>query len=151
MKKAKTVGEGGKYEKDLLNLKHMVMSGDDFMKMYDYYFDIFIDKKEFMRRSKKATLPRLKRIIAMIGEEMYKREVTFKSFSLMRLRKSSFYHGRCFFEGSMGEFFYFKDIDYGIFAVVGDLPETFFIRFSTIEGDPDDTATVPSIRSKAIH
>ncbi len=154
MKKSKSAGKGGKFQKELQELKQVLITGDDFMKMYDFYFDLFGLNTEFKRSCKKAKHPRLKRLIAMIGEQMYKREVTITRFNLMKLRNSHFYHGKVFLEKSIGDLFFFEDIDMGVLAVVGDLPQTFFIRFSTLDGDPDDPddpVMVTPIRSDSIH
>ncbi len=151
MKKSKSAAKKGKFQKELVGLKQMMMSGDNFKDIYNHFFDVLGENPEFIRLSKRAKHPVLKKVVGGIGEHLFKKEVTVTHFMLMKLPKTKFYHGTCFMEGQVAGLFFFEDVDMGIFAVLTGPPNTLFVRFSTVTEHPGDTATLSPFRSNSIH
>ncbi|MCP4347674.1 MAG: DCN1-like protein [Desulfobacterales bacterium] len=140
-----------KYIEKLSDLKQKLATGDNFSDIYNYFFDHFGENNEFMRMSKKAKNPMIKKIISFVGEQLFKKKVDITHMMLLKFPKSDFYHGACFIDGKMGGVIFFKDIDMGMLSIVKEYPETLFIRFSTVQMETGDPVTVSPFKSKMIH
>lgn len=144
-----------KFEKELNRLKEKLMTADDFSEVYDYFFDHLGENAGFIKMGKRAKNPILKKLLEMIGEQLFKEEGKVSNLLLTKISKPmTFYHGPCFINGRMGSVIFFKDIEMGMVSLVMEIggDEVKFIRFSSLELDGSgESLFVNSPRSNTIH
>lgn len=144
-----------KFEKELEKFREVLVKGDNFGDIYNYFMDNFGENSDFLQYGKVKKNPQLKQIMETVAEKLFKRDVEIIHLMLHKISKPPFLHGPCFINGKMASVFYFEDIRVGMLIVAQFDGETKFIRFSGMEAaeDREDTGDtfVPGYRSKAIH
>ena len=118
--------------RNLITLKEMLQTEDDFGNTLNYFFDL-MEHDEIMdggKRIKDDTF--LKQMIKEIGRRLLGKTVIPVNFLLIGVPEYRFYHGGFMIEGRMGNIFYFRDIDMGMMALTspGLKPPTHIMRFS---------------------
>jgi|LGVE01.1.fsa_nt_gb hypothetical protein len=142
-----------KFEKELLTLKDKLLTAKDFREPYQYFFDNLAENSIFLGLGKRAKNPLLKKILTIIGKELFKEDVTVTNLLLTKIRKHHFYHGPCFIQGKMAGVIFFEDIDMGMLSIVMSLKsyETSIVRFSSVKMESDKTIFFHPTESTTIH
>ena len=125
----------------LHELKNMIVSATSFGDLWDYFFDHFGDKPEFMDLGGPTEHPMLEAVVERLGREIYKdaRAVVVTKPILVKLEDYQFIHGSFVIQGRMGVLIFFEDIDMGLMSLTAaskDTP-TLMMRFSTYQVDKD--------------
>ncbi len=144
-----------KFEKELDKFKEILVKGDNFGDIYNYFMDNFGENSDFLQYGKVKKNSMLKQIMEGVAERLFRGEVEIMHLLLYKIPKTSFFHGPCFINGKMASVFYFEDIRVGMLIVAQFGEETKFIRFSGMEVPKDREHTgdtfVSPYRSTAVH
>ena len=112
-------------------LKKKMAEATEFSEPFDYFFDEFAEKEEFVDIGKRVSHSKLEQLIQAIGGTLVG-NARFYDFMFIRVPKRQFIHGTCWVNGRLASFMYFEDIQFGMLAITpatrgGD---TLFHRFS---------------------
>ena len=88
-----------KYAADLAKLKELLQTADNFGDIVKYFFDHLGDDPTFIKLSKPAKYPLVRKTLEHVAASLFKQEVTVTNLLLLKLSKSQFYHGACFIQG----------------------------------------------------
>ncbi len=139
----------------LEKLKKMIVSAESFGEPWDYFFDHFGEKPEFMTLGKPAKHPVLEAVVEQLAREIYKgeSEVTVTKPMLVELAEQKFVHGSFFVQGRMGVLIFFQDIDMGLMSLAAQSPEapTLMMRFSTYMVDGEKAIQLNPRLSKDVN
>ncbi len=141
----------GKFTHELSILKEKLVASEKFSEIQDYFFDCLGENQEFMKRSKKAKNALLKKSIAFVAEQVFRRKITLTHTMILKYPETSFYHGTCFIEGRIAVMLFFEDIDMGLLSVQMNPPETSIVRFSMVMPESGSATLVSPYRSKMVH
>ena len=119
-----------KYAADLAKLKELLQTADNFGDIVKYFFDHLGDDPTFIKLSKPAKHPLVRKTLQHIAASLFKQEVTVTNLLLLKLSKSQFYHGACFIQGRPVNILYFEDIDMGIVCAASTYPYMLYARFT---------------------
>ena len=142
-----------KFKKKILTLKDKLLTANDFREPYQYFFDNLGENSIFLDCGKRAKNPLLKKVLTLIGKELFKEDVTVTNLLLVKIRKHHFYHGPCLIQGKMAGVIFFEDIDMGMLSIVRSLKsyETSFVRFSSIKMESNKNIFFHPTESTTIH
>ena len=119
----------------LQKLKEMIVSAESFSDPWEYFFDHFGEKPEFMTMGAPAEHPVLEAVVEKLAQEIHKGDsrVTPTKPMLVKLEDQKFIHGSFFVQGRMGVLIFFEDIDMGLMSLSAGSPDgsTLMMRFST--------------------
>jgi len=105
------------YSQKLQEMKKMLVSEDDFSRVYHFFFDHLACYQEFINLGKKEKNPILKATLKEIGAQVLGLECNVTKLELIKIRKDNFIHGGCFLNNSIATIVYFDDIDMGMAAI----------------------------------
>jgi hypothetical protein len=108
-----------------------------FVEAFEYFFDEFAEKDEFLDIGKRVAHPTLEQMIQTIGGVLIK-NARFSDFMFIRVPRHWFIHGTCWVNGRLANFIYFEDVQLGMLAIAPARPggDTLFHRFSARELPP---------------
>ncbi len=139
----------------LEKLKDLIVSAESFGDPWDYFFDHFGDKPDFMSLGKPAEHPILQAVVEKLAREIHKgaSTVTVTKPMLVRIETHQFIHGSFFVQGRMGVLIFFEDIDMGLMSLSAESPDapTLMMRFSTFMVDGDKAVQLNPRLSKDIN
>jgi len=119
-----------KFAADLARLKELLQTADDFGDIVKYFFDHLGDDPTFIKLSKPAKHPLVKKTLQHVAASLFKQEVTVTNLLLLKFGKYPFYHGACFIQGRPVNILYFEDIDMGIVCTASTYPYMHYARFT---------------------
>jgi len=132
-------------------LRKLLLQGDDFSEIYNYFFEKLVELSAFMKMGKKEDFPTLevtvKETAINIFNRLAKDDPDFnlnefeKQFALLPttyIKEFGFYHGAFMVTGVLGNFFYFEEEETGLlgFNLIGT-QQSWFSRFSSTTMDKD--------------
>ncbi|RJP29926.1 MAG: hypothetical protein C4527_10635 [Candidatus Omnitrophota bacterium] len=142
------------YKDKLKTLQKMLISEDNFNITFKYFFEQLGEDPSFIESSKKVKNPFLKSILKAIGKQIFNEEDAVAHLMLLKLPKSSFYHGSCFIHGRMASIIYFEDIEMGMVAIyLGGASgnEMRLVRYSSTLIEGNQLAHKPFLPTKTLH
>jgi len=118
-------------------LKKKMAEATQFVDAFNYFFDEFADKDEFLDLGKRVSHPKLEQMIQFCGGMMVG-NARFNNFMFIRIPKRWFVHGTFWVNGRLGNFIYFEDVQLGMLAITPAVPggDTLFQRFSARDLPP---------------
>jgi hypothetical protein len=121
----------------LASLKTKMAETKKFVEAFEYFFDEFAEKDEFLDIGKRVSHPKLEQMIQTLGGLMVG-NARFYNFMFIRVPKHSFIHGTCWVNGRLAKLMYFEDVQLGMLAITAETPggDTLFQRFSARDLPP---------------
>lgn len=118
-------------------LKKKMAEAADFSEPFNYFFDEFAEKDEFLDVGKRVAHPKLEEMIQTCGGMMVG-NARFHNFMFIRVPKQWFIHGTCWVNGRLVNFIYFEDVQLGMLAITPATPggDVMFQRFSARDLPP---------------
>lgn len=120
-----------KYEADLVKLKEILPTAEDFKDVMSLFLDHLINHPEFMKAGSRTKNPLLRETLKMVLKQLFKEEINMTHLLLIHIKKHKFYHGTCFANGQLTSILYFEDLDVGMLGVLTkQVPTMLFARFT---------------------
>ncbi len=119
----------------LETMRHQIMTGKDFSKIFNYFFDHFGENRAFMDASVPSA-PQdnemLTQLLEHIGRAVFKtNKVRVDVMGLLKIAEYDFVHGGVIINGHMGTVLYCEDAQKGILGLASPKDgNTQFVRFS---------------------
>jgi hypothetical protein len=126
--------------KPLKTLKHMLVHGESFGDTFEYFFDHFGDKPEFMSHGDNIDEPFVVASVEEVAKQVFGEKASITPPTLVSIPEYDFLHGSCFMNKCLTVIVYYTDLDMGILAIQQPSKGTFFVRFTTYKVDPDKAA-----------
>jgi hypothetical protein len=128
----------------LATLKQKLVEATRFADVFNYFFDHFGEKPEFMKLGEPGSDLLLEAALEQIAEQLFERKVPVTNVMLVRLAEQQFLHGTAMLGDRLATVIYFQEIEMGMLAVLWShaTSETKFIRF---RGVAVPTRRTPSI------
>jgi hypothetical protein len=127
------------FPKHLGVLRERMLHPTDYETAVHYFLEEFGGDEQFVLASERDDSPALLAVLGKVAAAAMGRSVAFGESKVFQLREHRFYHGNATVEGRVVLFFYFKDADMGIAALipgVGGAMEVARFRFPASLVDP---------------
>jgi hypothetical protein len=105
------------YKQKLQELKKILVSEEDFSRVFELFFDEIACHRSFIQLGKKDKSPLLKATLKLIGKQLFNFECDVTGLQLLNIKEEKFIHGVGFLNGCVTSILYFEDIDMGMAAV----------------------------------
>ena len=99
-------------------LRERMVHPTDYELALNYFLEEFAGDPAFVNASEPDDAPHLLAVLAHVASKALERKVAFDEAKLFQLREHRFYHGNAAVAGRVMLFFYFRDADTGIAALI---------------------------------
>ncbi len=106
------------FPKHLGVLRERMLHPTDYEKAVHYFLEEFGGDEQFVIASERDDSPALLAVLGKVVAAAMGRNVSFGESKVFQLREHRFYHGNATVEGRVVLFFYFKDADAGVAALI---------------------------------
>lgn len=119
------------HRRKLEEMKKVLVTDEDFGRVYRIFFDEVACHRSFMALGKKEKSPLLKTTLRLVGESLFGVPCEVTGLFLFRLKQEKFIHGCCNLNLHPATIIYFEDIDMGMSAIIRDM-RTSMMTYSRI-------------------
>jgi hypothetical protein len=116
----------------LHRLKQAVLDEPELPKISDVFWEEVAREPWFSEAGHPAENPRLRVLTERVACHVLGYSVRASGSMLIHMPEHGFWHGCCVLEGTLGQVFYFEDVDRGLLTIAGPIGTgtTHFVRFS---------------------
>lgn len=100
-----------------LNLKHRLISSEDFSETFDFFFQNFAENSAFHDRGNLSTNEMLPKVMEEIGEKFYGETCEVSIYRMTEISEENFIHGTCFLDGNITLVIFFTDLNIGLASI----------------------------------
>ena len=131
-----------KFEKEMKELKRLLVCAEDFREIWDYYMTNFGENEVFRGLGKQVKKKRMKSLITLVGQKLLRKDqIIVSELVVIGLKKFKFEHGICLINGGFGNFFYFDNLDMGLISFIRDW-KTSEVSLARLTGIPNGPSSV---------
>jgi hypothetical protein len=141
------------FEKELNQLKNLLITSEEFDEVYRYFLDHLGENQKFLDIGEKAEHPVLTKVMELVAQQVFHKKIAISRMLLIKIPEHHFYHGPCMLGNTMASLFFFEDIDMGLISILMalDSREVRFVRFSSMQVKGDGEVFFTKPRNKEIH
>src|SRR4051812_705785 len=101
----------------MAELKELVRSGTNFRDICNFFMDHFGEDPDFLTLGEGVRESRIERVVAYIGQQLFKERVEVVNLFLVRVAEVRFIHGGLIMNGRPCTVIYFEELDKGLLSV----------------------------------
>jgi hypothetical protein len=99
-------------------LRERMLHPTDYELAVNYFLEEFAGDKSFLQQSEPDDAPHLLGVLARVVEQALGQRARFDDAKVFRLRPHRFYHGNAAVAGRVMLFFYFREAETGVMALI---------------------------------